>query len=143
MLRRPPRSTLFPYTTLFRSPLGRLLDRLGVRPERIVGPEAAQHELAVAGDDGQEVVEVVREARRDPAQVLVVHGQERRALGGDHRAASSAAPGPVGTSAINGRTTVNTVPPARPPRKAIVPPCSSTILCARARPIPVPPSFVV
>src|SRR3712207_8233011 len=24
MIRRPPRSTLFPYTTLFRSPLGRL-----------------------------------------------------------------------------------------------------------------------
>src|SRR5256885_16763634 len=24
MIRRPPRSTLFPYTTLFRSPIGRL-----------------------------------------------------------------------------------------------------------------------
>src|SRR5690349_22771179 len=40
MIRRPPRSTLFPYTTLFRSPLvlaaplgsaaGRVLDRLGL-----------------------------------------------------------------------------------------------------------------
>src|SRR3712207_8701643 len=29
MIRRPPRSTLFPYTTLFRSPL-----RLGSRPGR-------------------------------------------------------------------------------------------------------------
>src|SRR5256885_2801235 len=29
MIRRPPRSTLFPYTTLFRS------IRLGIRPERI------------------------------------------------------------------------------------------------------------
>src|SRR5258708_28064202 len=29
MIRRPPRSTLFPYTTLFRSPLAR-----GVRPRR-------------------------------------------------------------------------------------------------------------
>src|SRR3712207_7015697 len=28
MIRRPPRSTLFPYTTLFRSPLGRPSDRL-------------------------------------------------------------------------------------------------------------------
>src|SRR2546426_5737428 len=29
MIRRPPRSTLFPYTTLFRSPLGMLrLDRM-------------------------------------------------------------------------------------------------------------------
>src|SRR2546421_6144072 len=28
MIRRPPRSTLFPYTTLFRSPLGRMYRRL-------------------------------------------------------------------------------------------------------------------
>src|SRR5258708_15853337 len=27
MIRRPPRSTLFPYTTLFRSPVGRLAAR--------------------------------------------------------------------------------------------------------------------
>src|SRR5713101_5649015 len=52
MIRRPPRSTLFPYTTLFRSPLGRLLvyaplrDNLGMRRVRIaytageaIGPE--------------------------------------------------------------------------------------------------------
>src|SRR2546427_9601329 len=32
MIRRPPRSTLFPYTTLFRSPAGRVLrvDRVGL-----------------------------------------------------------------------------------------------------------------
>src|SRR5260221_3711424 len=29
MIRRPPRSTLFPYTTLFRSPCGRIDDRSG------------------------------------------------------------------------------------------------------------------
>src|SRR5438067_10439716 len=31
MIRRPPRSTLFPYTTLFRSRLGRFPDRLRAR----------------------------------------------------------------------------------------------------------------
>src|SRR2546427_5902106 len=31
MIRRPPRSTLFPYTTLFRSP-GREVDRIPERP---------------------------------------------------------------------------------------------------------------
>src|SRR3712207_8903933 len=36
MIRRPPRSTLFPYTTLFRSP-GRVAEELGKRPS-----EAAQ-----------------------------------------------------------------------------------------------------
>src|SRR3712207_7098225 len=35
MRRRPPRSTLFPYTTLFRSPSSQMLD--GVRrPERVL-----------------------------------------------------------------------------------------------------------
>src|SRR3712207_7301242 len=37
MIRRPPRSTLFPYTTLFRSGEGRL-DTSGGRPVR--GPDA-------------------------------------------------------------------------------------------------------
>src|SRR3712207_8854796 len=34
MIRRPPRSTRFPYTTLFRSPTGITLDRLVVRGAR-------------------------------------------------------------------------------------------------------------
>src|SRR2546430_8098480 len=50
MIRRPPRSTLFPYTTLFRSLLGGRgdLDRLGVGGVVAVG---ALHErvLAVVG----------------------------------------------------------------------------------------------
>src|SRR2546430_12354357 len=32
MIRRPPRSTLFPYTTLFRSRAPRLREHLGARP---------------------------------------------------------------------------------------------------------------
>src|SRR3989449_9296002 len=32
MIRRPPRSTLFPYTTLFRSPAGRESERRGLNP---------------------------------------------------------------------------------------------------------------
>src|SRR5258705_4920565 len=35
MIRRPPRSTLFPYTTLFRSEVSRLLREAGVAPERL------------------------------------------------------------------------------------------------------------
>src|SRR5438034_5741521 len=34
MIRRPPRSTLFPYTTLFRSTCGSLLPSIGVEGER-------------------------------------------------------------------------------------------------------------
>src|SRR5256885_7009360 len=33
MIRRPPRSTLFPYTTLFRSQHGGLAGRAGLRPD--------------------------------------------------------------------------------------------------------------
>src|SRR5258708_27118307 len=36
MIRRPPRSTLFPYTTLFRSLFRRLLERVEQRPELFV-----------------------------------------------------------------------------------------------------------
>src|SRR3712207_8913783 len=37
MIRRPPRSTLFPYTTLFRSALGDLPGLAGVLGEAVVG----------------------------------------------------------------------------------------------------------
>src|SRR3712207_6873787 len=40
MIRRPPRSTLFPYTTLFRS------DRVGVdADEALVGPQQGEHQV--------------------------------------------------------------------------------------------------
>src|SRR5260370_27694477 len=38
MIRRPPRSTLFPYTTLFRSPLaGHISDRIGRKRMYLIG----------------------------------------------------------------------------------------------------------
>src|SRR5256885_8804915 len=39
MIRRPPRSTLFPYTTLFRSPLGGEPDLLGFRRGQWLRPD--------------------------------------------------------------------------------------------------------
>src|SRR3712207_7012334 len=50
MIRRPPRSTLFPYTTLFRSRLRVEVDRLGhqrLRPDR---QEAADERRRAAGE---------------------------------------------------------------------------------------------
>src|SRR3712207_8023265 len=44
MIRRPPRSTLFPYTTLFRSAV-RLLERARPAPARVL----AEHRDAVPG----------------------------------------------------------------------------------------------
>src|SRR5688572_31624356 len=37
MIRRPPRSTLFPYTTLFRSPVGPRFHPRGARDARVRG----------------------------------------------------------------------------------------------------------
>src|SRR2546430_11796152 len=55
MIRRPPRSTLFPYTTLFRS--GRQRDHLSLPPVRlaredVVGDQVAHH-LEGAAADGE------------------------------------------------------------------------------------------
>src|SRR2546426_8996663 len=61
MIRRPPRSTLFPYTTLFRSegPVRSqrgLLDGGGHRVEASSG-DVERHHLALLGDREQEVTE--------------------------------------------------------------------------------------
>src|SRR2546425_8851061 len=44
MIRRPPRSTLFPYTTLFRSPVLPERDHVAVVEGRVPGDLAAVHE---------------------------------------------------------------------------------------------------
>src|SRR5258707_9908349 len=65
MIRRPPRSTLFPYTTLFRSLVANELEdgHLGVVAEAIAGVDDA---LVAAG--------AVREFRRDLAEQLLRDG---------------------------------------------------------------------
>src|SRR2546422_8387602 len=47
MIRRPPRSTLFPYTTLFRSAIGRPeLARFARKPDQFVRAANAEEEAA-------------------------------------------------------------------------------------------------
>src|SRR3712207_6927711 len=63
MIRRPPRSTLFPYTTLFRSPVDRAAHQL--RPD----PTAHLRRVGLAdGSPGRAV-------RRDPPPCQVVAAQ--------------------------------------------------------------------
>src|SRR3712207_7439552 len=52
MIRRPPRSTLFPYTTLFRSPVA----RVGVQGEAAVAPEVQGFHRPVHAPEGQVAV---------------------------------------------------------------------------------------
>src|SRR2546422_92046 len=86
MIRRPPRSTLFPYTTLFRShllpaerqelarqvrrPDRRLLDLLRLRVLRVVGTERPAQEIHGAEDGGEQVIEVVGDAAGQAAHGL-------------------------------------------------------------------------
>src|SRR3712207_9525006 len=85
MIRRPPRSTLFPYTTLFRSL--HLLDDLGP-PGRVDGDLLLLVELVVGGV----AVEAVGQVGQDVAALLVAAGpagEGRELVGGgglDHPA---------------------------------------------------------
>src|SRR3712207_6950926 len=64
MIRRPPRSTLFPYTTLFRSTRGEHLDGVS---SGAVGREVRED----LGDNGGELVSVPR-ARRGEGDLRMV-----------------------------------------------------------------------
>src|SRR5438105_11432125 len=56
MIRRPPRSTLFPYTTLFRSPvMGHITDSFGERLDPFSGEGAFHTGVDVASDYGAPV----------------------------------------------------------------------------------------
>src|SRR3712207_7620493 len=71
MIRRPPRSTLFPYTTLFRSlPRPHLLDLLGVEPE-LLHP---RRQMAVLLEPRADVGAVLGQLGR----VVQIHGRGDR-----------------------------------------------------------------
>src|SRR6266511_6172118 len=57
MIRRPPRSTLFPYTTLFRSPdpLG-CRERLVCAPKEIAARVAARDQVTAEREEGARIV---------------------------------------------------------------------------------------
>src|SRR3712207_7819041 len=64
MIRRPPRSTLFPYTTLFRSDLE--------QPQRVHDPSRVGADQLVHPLDDRLEVGRRRDADREPEVVLVV-----------------------------------------------------------------------
>src|SRR3712207_7515861 len=51
MIRRPPRSTLFPYTTLFRSEVLSLLQSTSPNYLLLASLDAARHQLADRGEE--------------------------------------------------------------------------------------------
>src|SRR3712207_7217974 len=81
MIRRPPRSTLFPYTTLFRS--GLLTPRKGVvdllAASRLLRERGVDHELLLLGgtpDEGPSAEAEVRAALDDEVRLLGTRSEE-------------------------------------------------------------------
>src|SRR5258708_38810061 len=70
MIRRPPRSTLFPYTTLFRSPVGLPIPILLRRDRVCTGLKFRQSPSILAWNHLHELLERVRPV-----------GEQRRSLG--------------------------------------------------------------
>src|SRR2546422_6381898 len=71
MIRRPPRSTLFPYTTLFRSPADLLVSGAGIDVVQVV--EAS----GVGGDDRLHVLRHVPDLRlMAPGDLAGVRSEE-------------------------------------------------------------------
>src|SRR3712207_8274645 len=80
MIRRPPRSTLFPYTTLFRSAPGLLVDvdaRVALRGEVAVDgvaplgplPHLGRRKLGAVRDAGQRVEDEVRRSEEHTSEL--------------------------------------------------------------------------
>src|SRR5256885_2728283 len=99
MIRRPPRSTLFPYTTLFRSDLVRarqvvaalkeLKKKLHLKGEPDLAFVARQPEVLALGGNGQAAVtwsDVQPIVEQAVAEVLGMREREGRALAEDLRA---------------------------------------------------------
>src|SRR5215204_6018307 len=85
MIRRPPRSTLFPYTTLFRSLIrrgGELALRESVDAvvlDHVHDRHVAADEVAVLAEPDRRAVAVPRDAEEDQLPVGQVHaGRDRR-----------------------------------------------------------------
>src|SRR3712207_7798612 len=85
MIRRPPRSTLFPYTTLFRSHDGGsgLVDAVTALHERGEHPGVGQEETDPDKDgSGREVAEV--RGRRQPGQREIEADRKSTRLNSSH-----------------------------------------------------------
>src|SRR3712207_7428853 len=74
MIRRPPRSTLFPYTTLFRS-LPDLLDPADLAQDRERAHAPPDH-LAARGADARELLARVRRATARAVRAQLVRRSE-------------------------------------------------------------------
>src|SRR2546425_11184329 len=106
MIRRPPRSTLFPYTTLFRSVLVLAEGRLDPPPEGLGRRAGGEEERGGAVAELELALDRLRRAVHDAEEVLDavarVEGDHALALGVDPAAAC--APRHLGQLVVRQRT---------------------------------------
>src|SRR3989441_8030171 len=98
MIRRPPRSTLFPYTTLFRSEPARLAARPAEREQTVLEPGERDHRPL---EPLRHVDRHQRHAVRDPAAAVVGRRDQR-----DLREIALEQSGPLPPSPFPGLITV-------------------------------------
>src|SRR3712207_9320306 len=88
MIRRPPRSTLFPYTTLFRSTgnehLLRAYQALGVTGHMEESLRSATWVHPRCAQDHLDIVEAFRDGDRERARVLISEHAERSKRSEEH-----------------------------------------------------------
>src|SRR2546426_2890701 len=78
MIRRPPRSTLFPYTTLFRSPPHGTHDVLVTSaPAEVAGEASANRRVVGVGRVAEQFHRTQKDARRAEAALEPMHLAER------------------------------------------------------------------
>src|SRR2546430_17036906 len=75
MIRRPPRSTLFPYTTLFRSIGHKVVEKGGLRGKRRCGHENLRLTLHIDAPDAVLVRDEQRPARRSEEHTSELQSQ--------------------------------------------------------------------
>src|SRR3989475_766212 len=92
MIRRPPRSTLFPYTTLFRSAVGPASDLGGMVSEAVLQelPQSAQEQMWPNYAEGKPLMEGVARASTEGAIAGGVMGAGANVSGGANRRARQA-----------------------------------------------------
>src|SRR5947207_5936217 len=93
MIRPPPRSTLFPYTTLFRSPPHRVGRGRTIQPmraaEKIIGIEIAPHEVGI-GDGDARAAAAIADRSRIGARALGAEDRKSTRLNSSHTVISYA-----------------------------------------------------
>src|SRR3712207_9553949 len=78
MIRRPPRSTLFPYTTLFRSPKGSLLHAPDMYMKKIAVGPGAVGAIDINKSPKENIINVAKALNKDIEDLTIIVQERER-----------------------------------------------------------------